>query len=183
MRQGRFHGRRDHEGDTGLAAEIQHADAIRPNDTHTRIAPNVSQTNLGRDIFRAPGFRKARRIHHQATDTGLGAIKRDFFHRILGGDHNAAIGHFRQCGNRRVAGALTDFLIPAIRQMQPARIARQRADGAIRKGTRARGSADYGNRGRVEQPLHISMAINAAMGDGHCLASSCSAGLMRQSGL
>jgi hypothetical protein len=67
--------------------------------------------------------------------------------------------------------------------MQPARIAGKRADGAIRKGTHARGSAYYGNRGRVEQPLHIGMAIDAAMGDGHCLASSCSAGLMRQSGL
>ena len=107
----------------------------------------------------------------------------DFFHRILGGDHNAAIGHFRQRGNGRIAGTLTNFFISAIHQMQPARIARQRADGTIREGTRARGSADHGNRGRVEQPLHIGMAINAALGDGHCLASSCSAGLMRQSGL
>ena len=183
MRQGRFHGRWDHEGHTGFAGEIQHADTIRPDNAHTRVAPNVSQTNLGRDIFRAPGFRKARRIHHQAADTGLGAIGRDFFHRILGSDHNAAIRHFRQCGNRRVAGLLTNFLIAAIHQMQPARIARQCADGAIREGTHAGGGADHGDRGRVEQPLHIGMAIDAAMGDGHCLASSCSAGLMRRSGL
>jgi hypothetical protein len=63
--------------------------------------------------------------------------------------------------------------------MQPTRIARQRADGAIREGTRARGSADHGNRGRVEQPLHIGMAINAALGYGHCLASSCNSGSLR----
>jgi len=98
---------------------------------------------LCRDILRPPGFRKARGINHHAANTRLGAITRNFFHRILGGDHNAAIGHFRQRCDRRVANPITNFFIAAIHQMQPTRIARQRADGAIREGTCAGGSANH----------------------------------------
>ena len=41
MRQGCFHGRWDHESHAGLAAEIQHANTIRPDNPHPRIAPNL----------------------------------------------------------------------------------------------------------------------------------------------
>ena len=171
MRQRRFHRRRDHEGDAGLGFEVQHADAVRADDAHAGVTADLREAELGGDVGLPARLRIARRIEHDATDAGLRAVDRDLLHRILGDDEDAAIGHLRQRGDRGEAGALADFLVARIHQIEPAGIVLQRLHGAVGEGARAWAGADHGDGRWVEQAPHLTMAVDGAARGSHVVAS------------
>ncbi len=150
-----------HERRPRLQCRVDKADGVRPDDAQAGGARDGGQPLLLGAALRLAGLGVAGGEDDGAADAGSGGLAHDRLHRLARcGDHRA-VDRRADRGQGGMAGAVADPFIARVHRVhRPGEIDEVRKH-PLPERAGARGGADHGDAGRMQQPVQLGMTIES----------------------
>ena len=150
-----------HERHTAVEQGVDHADAVRADDSQTGLAGDGGETFLLGDAVFLGGLGIAGRENDGAADAGFGAVEHDLLDGFAGGGDHGAIDDFGKVADIGIAGVLADFLVAPVHRIGSAVVVLHVEQHPLPERAGAGGCADHRDAGGVEEARELFPAVDA----------------------